>query len=324
MPGMEESFRLGLTPLITMLSGIIMGPVPGMLTGFLIDLFSVVIWHGLAEFILLFSLIVMVRGFLAGYIYKYHCRRFSLKATFLSITAAYVVTSGLMTPAVLNYYYNVPFIASISQRLTIQALAIPFYTAIVFYILKFRQKSRQLQTMYARIEKQANTDELTGLANRRAFLCLLEKYLAAARRHNHDLYLIYIDLDDFKQVNDILGHRAGDDMLQQVGEILIDVIRSEDGSARLGGDEFALTLFKANYHGARQVAERIRARIGKLTVKGGEDLKLTASLGLAGRRDGDTPEDLLARADRAMYSAKNNRKNSVCSLVESKSSPDTV
>ncbi len=308
LPGVVESLRLGLTPLITMLSGIFLGPVLGGLTGLGIDVLSVAIWHDIAQFILAFSVIVMVRGILAGYIYKYRFSRFSIKSIFFTIAITYLLTSGLMTPLVLSIYYNVPLLENLSQRLTIQALTIPAYTIIAFYILKFRQKTQEMRNMYEKMEEMATTDELTGLANRRKFTSCLEKYISAARRHNQDLHLIYIDLNNFKQINDTYGHSVGDKVLKKVGNLMGDMVRTEDISARLGGDEFVLALFKANAREARQAAERIRSQLVKLEVEGIERLNLTASLGLVAMQERDTPEDLLIRADKAMYRDKNNKE----------------
>ncbi len=307
LPGVEESLRLGLTPLITMLSGIVMGPIWGGLTGLSIDVLSVAIWHDIAQFILAFAVIVMFRGFFAGYIYKYHFSRFSIRSIFFTIAVTYLLTSGFLTPLALYIYYNVPLAENLSQRLTIQALTIPAYTIIAFYVLKLRRKTQEIRNMYDKMEKLATTDELTGLANRRKFTSSLEKYISAAHRHNQDLHLIYIDLDNFKRINDIYGHRVGDQVLKKVGNILTDMIRAEDISARLGGDEFVLALFKAKAREARQAAERIRSQFESLEVEEAEKLNLTASLGLAAMQKEDTPEELLARADKAMYRAKNDK-----------------
>ena len=308
LPGVEESLRLGLTPLITMLSGIFMGPIWGGLAGLGIDVFSVVIWHDIAQFIPAFALIVMFRGFFAGYIYKYHFSRFSIRSIFFSVAITYLLTSGIMTPLALYIYYTVPLAESLSQRFTIQALIIPVYTIIAFYILKFRRKTQQIRNMYNEMEKMATTDQLTGLANRRKFTSSLKKYISAACRHNHDLHLIYIDLNNFKRINDTYGHSVGDKVLKKVGNILTDMIRTEDISARLGGDEFVLALFKANAREARQAAKRIRSQLVKLEVEEIEDLNLTTSLGLVAMQEKDTPEDLLARADKAMYKDKKNKQ----------------
>ncbi|SDM08706.1 GGDEF domain-containing protein [Halarsenatibacter silvermanii] len=308
LPGGEESLRLGLTPLVTMMAGMIMGPLPGVLIAFFIDFTSVAIWYGLEQFLFFFAFAVVLRGLLAGYLYNRVFKRFTFKSVFLTIALTYVITSGLLTPLALNYHYGQPLMANIGHRLSIQALAVPIYAIIAFFILKFREENQKLKKMYIKMEKLAQTDELTGLANRRAFIDTLNKYISAARRHEQELHLIYLDLDDFKQINDSCGHQVGVILLRQVGRVLREVVRAEDASARLGGDEFALALFNADADQSRQVAKRIRTGVENIKIKEVEGCCLSVSLGLAGLQQEDTYEDLLMRADKAMYRSKKKYK----------------
>ncbi len=144
----------------------------------------------------------------------------------------------------------------------------------------------------------ALTDALTGLPNRRAF----EERLKVAFERRERFALVYVDLDGFKQVNDVLGHEAGDDALQQVAAILRQCVRQADMAARLGGDEFCLLLASADPDSTRVVASRVLGGLGALGLPRG--LRLSASFGVATDADADSPQRVLAAADAAMYRAK--------------------
>jgi diguanylate cyclase (GGDEF)-like protein len=165
------------------------------------------------------------------------------------------------------------------------------------------------------VSEQAVTDELTGLANNRAFRETLEKEAARAGRFRHDLSLLILDIDDFKQVNDKYGHLQGDEVLRVIGEILDAESRAIDEPARYGGEEFVVALPETDPEGALEVAERIRARIEKASVskvEGRGKLNVTASLGVATMPGvGTEMDDLFAAADAALYEAKRTGKNRV-------------
>ncbi len=164
------------------------------------------------------------------------------------------------------------------------------------------------------LERLAKTDELTGLANRRHFLEVLDKELDRAARYERPLALVLMDLDRFKEVNDSFGHVAGDEVLKSAARVLLDVSRDVDLAARLGGEELVLLLPETEAVGARAVADRIRMRIESLHHRSpaGIPFQVTASLGVAAVRAGAiAPETLLQRADEAMYRAKQGGRNRV-------------
>ena len=152
----------------------------------------------------------------------------------------------------------------------------------------------------------AEHDPLTGLSNRRRFEKELEQAIAASKRYQHSGALLFFDLDQFKYVNDTSGHRAGDQLLQSLGESLPTLLREVDVIGRLGGDEFAVILSRANADEAIQVAKKILAHIRGTEFSSGERIhKVTASIGIAlFPEHGSDVEDLLARADLAMYQVK--------------------
>jgi diguanylate cyclase (GGDEF)-like protein len=155
--------------------------------------------------------------------------------------------------------------------------------------------------------REARTDELTGLANRRSFNERLAR-ATAARRPDGRLAVLVIDLDDFKAVNDTLGHHYGDELLRMVAPRLRQVVRSEDTVARLGGDEFGVLLAGADADRAAQVAERLRAGFRRPFRLGPRSQTVAASVGIAvAPDDAEEPVELLRHADLEMYQAKSGR-----------------
>jgi diguanylate cyclase (GGDEF)-like protein/PAS domain S-box-containing protein len=158
-----------------------------------------------------------------------------------------------------------------------------------------------------RIRHMAHHDPLTGLPNRSLFWNEFDRALAAARQENCELTVVYIDLDDFKLINDTLGHLAGDEILKVVAQRLGRCAGPDDLLVRLGGDEFALVLNPQGgigYEGQAPLDALRRSLAEPITVDGVE-IDAGCSIGTAiFPRDGDDPEALLARADQAMYRAK--------------------
>jgi diguanylate cyclase (GGDEF)-like protein/PAS domain S-box-containing protein len=152
---------------------------------------------------------------------------------------------------------------------------------------------------------QAFHDRLTDLANRALFRDRLDQALARSLRSREVLAVLLIDLDGFKQVNDSLGHDAGDDLLQQVANRLSDVTRPSDTLARLGGDEFALLLEGANEHAAILASRRLSERLSEPLSVAGREFTLGASVGIVLHPGGrGSSEELIRHADVAMYAAK--------------------
>ena len=161
------------------------------------------------------------------------------------------------------------------------------------------------------IEYQAYHDVLTGLPNRLLFRDRISQSLAHARRSSRTVAIMFLDLDDFKAVNDSLGHTIGDRLLQAVALRLVGAIRAEDTVARMGGDEFTVLLSDVtDGRGAATVARKILEAVGAPLVLDGHELRATASIGIAVfPGDGFDAETLLKNADRAMYRAKQLGRN---------------
>ncbi|WP_196807378.1 putative bifunctional diguanylate cyclase/phosphodiesterase [Candidatus Solirubrobacter pratensis] len=156
--------------------------------------------------------------------------------------------------------------------------------------------------------REAVTDDLTGLGNRRYLMARLERAIAEAAGEHQDLALLLVDLDGFKELNDTLGHHAGDEVLRQIGPRLASVLRERDTLARLGGDEFAVILRPGDEAAASAAGLRLRASLEQSFAVGGIRVHIDASVGIAmfpaHALDG---LGLLQRADVAMYEAKRTR-----------------
>jgi diguanylate cyclase (GGDEF)-like protein/PAS domain S-box-containing protein len=157
------------------------------------------------------------------------------------------------------------------------------------------------------LTRQAFHDTLTQLPNRALFRDRLEHALARSRRSAEPLAVLLVDLDGFKQINDSLGHDAGDQVLQEVAERFLASVRGADTVARFGGDEFAVLLEGATEHEAIAAADRLLEHLGAPVTVADRELVLSASIGVV-MRDGTTAtgEDLIRHADIAMYAAKEN------------------
>jgi diguanylate cyclase (GGDEF)-like protein len=162
------------------------------------------------------------------------------------------------------------------------------------------------------LTSQANHDSLTGLANRAAFDSRVREALSSPDRREGTQAMLFVDLDDFKDVNDVLGHAAGDELLRAVGARLSEIVRPGDLVARLGGDEFALLLDGIpDEAAAYDLANRAVVALATPIQIHGSSIEVGASIGLAMRRPGTDLETMMREADIAMYSAKSNGKNRV-------------
>lgn len=164
------------------------------------------------------------------------------------------------------------------------------------------------------LRASATHDDLTGLANRRLLKARLERELLRARRFEHSVSVLALDIDHFKKLNDRCGHPTGDRALEALSRAMLDSIRRVDTAARVGGEEFVVLLPLAGLAEAAQVAEKMRARVAEASLPGGEGQPgghLTVSIGVATLGPEETGESFLARADRALYAAKESGRNRV-------------
>jgi diguanylate cyclase (GGDEF)-like protein len=174
---------------------------------------------------------------------------------------------------------------------------------------------KQLKASQAKLKEMASRDELTGLFNRRFLKSKLEDELSRAKRYSHPLCVIFVDIDEFKDVNDKYGHPIGDIVLREFAELLQDSFREVDIVARYGGEEFCIILPETRNQEAKEAAMRARRKIEKhgfLRDTDHPQLKITASLGVfLCDPENDSPEDILRKADQALYKAKGEGRNRV-------------
>jgi diguanylate cyclase (GGDEF)-like protein len=167
----------------------------------------------------------------------------------------------------------------------------------------FNSMAEKLKVSREALHQQALHDQLTGLPNRTLFVERVERAIARAERRKTPVSAMYLDVDNFKEINDTFGHQAGDEVLIAVAERLKGALRTEDTASRLGGDEFGV-LLEEDVDGATRAAERlIGALVGTYAVTAGE-LQVGVSIGVAARQGAEELDELLRQADAAMYLAK--------------------
>jgi diguanylate cyclase (GGDEF)-like protein len=163
------------------------------------------------------------------------------------------------------------------------------------------------------VQRQAITDDLTGLVNRRRFIEALDAEIERARRFDSPLAIVLADLDNFKQVNDEFGHHGGDLVLRAFADLIRLHVRDVDVSGRIGGEEFAILLPETDSAGAAHVAERMRRSLNDVSIplSDGATIHVASSFGVAELAPDQEGEDLLRAADTALYRAKDEGKNRV-------------
>jgi diguanylate cyclase len=189
-----------------------------------------------------------------------------------------------------------------------------------------RELEHQLSASTARIarlkdsmqdlKRAATTDILTGLFNRRAFGTRMRRALSEAKTEGFPVSLLLMDVDHFKRVNDTYGHSTGDLFLRLIGRVLADNVKGRDTAARYGGEEFAVLLLRADLGAATTVANQLRMamegqQLGKKR-SAPDAAKITVSVGVAQFRSDETAGAFIARADAALYQAKDLGRNRVC------------
>ena len=174
------------------------------------------------------------------------------------------------------------------------------------------QRTQELRAANGRLELLASTDPLTGLANRRTMLAMLERAHAAALRSGGTYVVAMLDIDLFKRINDAHGHQVGDAVIEAVAARIAGAVRAVDSVARYGGEEIAILFADTSPQDALAIAERVRAAVGDTpVVANGVEIGVTVSGGVAGAGGDTFPAELLHRADLALYRAKRNGRNRV-------------
>jgi len=231
----------------------------------------------------------------------------------LVITVLSVAISVLFKMLAADFFNQdldtVSFLVTVLPPLIIAPIMSWYLIGMLIRVAKMEQEMRELATY----------DSLTTLYTRRAFMELAEQLFKLSKREYQSFKVIYIDIDDFKSINDIHGHSAGDKVLKAFGSILCMSLRESDISGRIGGEEFAIVLSNVELFEALHIANNIRELVVNSSVQLNEkDISYTISLGIAELdvRQEITFEDILNRADNALYTSKKNGKNCVSVYID--------
>lgn len=235
-------------------------------------------------------------------VHRHGVPRTTLFVTVLSITMS-VVVGGVLTPLLIGP----PTLGTLALTILVPAIIAP---PIIYLSMRMLH---ELDIAEGKLQHISTIDELTGIFNRRHFIHTTRTALAHAFRYEQALSLIVMDLDHFKQVNDTLGHQAGDRVLTEVVDRAMSCLRTSDVFARYGGEEFVILLPNTALEGALNLAERILVSVSERAIETGYGtIDITVSLGVTSLlTDDDCIEDLLDRADRALYAAKAQGRNRV-------------
>jgi diguanylate cyclase len=185
---------------------------------------------------------------------------------------------------------------------------------------KTTQEIGELRKQVEDASREAQTDALTGIGNRKGFDLQLKRCMQEAMEQGSDLTLLLLDIDHFKLFNDTYGHQFGDLVLKLVSRMLVDGIKGRDQAARYGGEEFAILLPSTGLRDAVIVAEKLRETIGNKTIVKRDTKQnfgvVTMSVGVSAYRLGEPPYVFIQRADAALYRAKQSGRNRVATELE--------
>lgn len=223
---------------------------------------------------------------------------------FVRSAAVYLVVVAVSLPAAAGSVATLDAL-SLDQLYISGAVVISF----LYFISRLRDRLRDAEVAAERMKRLAETDDLTGLHNRRHAAAILEDEMERSRRHGHPLSVIVFDIDDFKRVNDDFGHDAGDAVLAGLAGVASRMARRGDGLARWGGEEFLVIAPETPQTAAHRLAERLRKAIEGEEFHIGDGV--SASFGVSELRNGDSGTTLIKRADTALYKAKTRGKNRV-------------
>ncbi|MDR6719547.1 diguanylate cyclase [Paenibacillus sp. 2003] len=303
---LNETTIVDLRHLAIVTAAVYMGGLASVVTGFMISVLRILMF-GLSSSAIDAGFVMTLIG-LSGVYFAY--------APWSRLTK--IITMNLlgMTLIFIILMLNTDSMNSLMKIYPLQ-MTISFAGGLfIYFIAEFINKSNEMLFL---LEKRASTDHLTNLSNRRQFEKSLQLELQRARDYQQKLSLLAIDIDRFKKVNDTYGHSAGDAVLKQLGQLLVEHARSADIVSRNGGEEFAILLLDCGHRQAVATAESIRQAVEKyhFALPDGHTTRLTISIGVAvypDHCDDHDDDDFFEQADRALYEAKNTGRNRVCAL----------
>jgi diguanylate cyclase (GGDEF)-like protein len=257
-----------------------------------------VTWYGLIPLILIYLSIVLQKQEIIGVLWCYPsviCFYFILPEK-----KAWAANITLLIITLPQIWQIIEF--SVAARATITLIAVSTFSAIFLRVITNQQ--RYMHTL-------AVTDALTGVHNRVLLHDALEEATLQGNRTDSPMTLISLDIDRFKEVNDSLGHDAGDIVLKGLGEYLTKTIRATDKVFRMGGEEFLVLLYGTEIEGSKQFAEKLRTEIASLALI--PEQHVTVSIGVATLQSGEDRNKWMRRCDENLYRAKTNGRNKVIS-----------
>jgi diguanylate cyclase (GGDEF)-like protein len=176
---------------------------------------------------------------------------------------------------------------------------------LIAEISRLRAQVAQLQERVDQLDQLAHQDSLINLPNRRGFMRALDRLIDRAKRYGENCAMLFVDLDGLKMINDTFGHRAGDEALIQVANLLASGVRSSDVVARIGGDEFGILLEASDEDDAHETATRLVDQICSCDfTHDGDELPLSVAIGVAMIDGSEDSISVMARADEEMYRRK--------------------
>lgn len=236
--------------------------------------------------------------------------KFVVGLLFISVifiaTAWEFFLEDIIGPALMDHHHTETFEERVEFVITIGLFVAVSLIYPTISTLKLVNKNEKL---VSDLQRAANEDHLTGIYNRRKISGELYAEVGRSKRYKRGFSVILIDIDNFKETNDIYGHATGDTVLIEIAEIIRNSIRKVDVLGRWGGEEFLVISPETNINGAKSLAEKIRSEIEAYKFTG-IDTK-TASFGVTTYMDDDNAEAIIKRADVALYAAKDSGKNRV-------------
>ena len=308
------AFSIQITPVIMMdlrhiailLSAFYGGFVPAFVAATIINISRLVFFDGSLETFLVTVLIVFIIAVFAALVQKKVKGSDFFKWTIMGLISLITISSGFL--------YLMGFTDQVYKILINYWVITTISGVMVYFLAGYIVQSNH---MFMQLKTQSATDFLTGLNNVRQFDSALNESLESARELNEKLSLLMIDIDHFKKVNDTYGHQAGDEVLRQLGGLLISCSRPSDIVSRNGGEEFSLLLKNCSYSQALEIAERLRGIVEnhRFSLPNGKELKITISLGASTYLETtQCLEEFIKQADDTLYKAKRTGRNKVSAL----------
>ncbi|WP_174735182.1 GGDEF domain-containing protein [Mesobacillus harenae] len=302
---LADNILLDLRQVAIILSGLYGGWIALALTALIIAA-SRIIFFGIGPSAIAAAITIFIITFLTGAVSSFKWTD-AKKAIVMTIVSTIILTA--------NFFY---ILTHYDREVDFYEKVLVFYVPLsliggllAMYISNYITVSNR--THY-NLKQQAQYDYLTGLQNVRQFNSILANYVVSDLDKRKECSLLFIDIDNFKKINDTYGHPAGDEILRGIGKVLMEVTSAEDKVFRNGGEEFSVLLPHSHSETAIQIAENIRKNVETCTflMPGDVQEHITVSIGIAYSPGIKTPTELVAKADLALYKAKSSGKNRVC------------